>query len=79
MPLIIPFVIYLVLLVGFIIFSLFILYHLLKFGFVGDLTHVMAALYIVLALIILVPTFVYGLSVDWLHGSIDFTTITLRI
>lgn len=77
MPLVIPLVIFLLLLIVFVVLSFFILFHLLNFGFLGDMTKAMAGFYVLLALIIFVPTFIYMISIPWVHGSINFDLITL--
>jgi hypothetical protein len=65
MPLIIVLIVYLVFVTIFLITSFFILYHLLSFGFLGDATKAMSLLYVLLTLVILVPTLIYVLSVPW--------------
>lgn len=56
---------YLIFLVFFILISIAILYHILKYSYVGDFSIPIMAIYTILALIILVITVYYISVLDW--------------
>jgi hypothetical protein len=57
--------IYFILLIIFIIFSVAAIYHLNRFGYVGDLTRPVIAIYIVLSAIVIAVTFVLIATRSW--------------
>ena len=58
-------IIYLLFVLGFILFSIFGLYHLWKFGFRGDLCKIVMATYVIVSGIIVFFSLVIILSLDW--------------
>ena len=63
-------IIYLLFVLGFIIFSIFGLYHLWKFGFRGDLCKIVMATYVIVSGIIIFFSLVIILSLNW--GATNF-------
>ena len=61
-------IIYFVLLLAFIFFSASVIYHLFRFGYVGDLTRPVAILYTVISLIIIIISLILILTRNWPVG-----------
>jgi len=61
-------VVYFLLLTAFIVFSVAALYHLNRFGYVGDLTRSVMAIYIVLSVIVIMITLILIATRSWPAG-----------
>ncbi len=60
--------IYIVYLIGFALFSIAGLYHLWRFGYVGDLTKPVMVVYVIIASLIIVASIVLILTHSWTMG-----------
>lgn len=58
-------IVYFILLIAFIIFSVAAIYHLNRFGYVGDLTRPVIAIYIVISIIVIAVTLVLISTRSW--------------
>ncbi len=63
---------YFIFLVVFTLISIFIFYHIFRFGYKGDFSIPMMSIYMVLSLLVLGITFYYIVVLDWNASLSDF-------
>lgn len=58
-------IIYLIFLVGYVVYSVIAIYHLHRFGYIQDLTRPAAFLYVLLSLAVIIMSFIFIAALPW--------------